>query len=190
MNNSTLAPSIPTNDTTEEWRDIPGYEGRYQVSSMGQVRSLDRWTTHGRWGSQHRRFLRGKLLHLSHAKTTGYLVVGFCRGNSHIVDKREVHALVAAAFLGPRPANHHAHHVNENKHDNRLTNLEYLPHAKHARLHSTGMRPHCPKLTFDKANVVREMIATGLSQSQIATQMGISQSLVSQIHTRKIWLTP
>lgn len=101
----------------EEWRDIPGYEGIYQASSLGRIRSLDtvRETKRGP-----RRY-KGKLLsQVGHSG--GYLKVGLC-----VAQKTEypfVHRLVAAAFFGPSDLT--VNHINENKHDNRVTNLEYL----------------------------------------------------------------
>ena len=59
----------------EEWRDVVGYEGLYEVSSHGRVRSLDRYITDKRGGV---RFQRGKIIRL-HKSRTGYMRVAISR---------------------------------------------------------------------------------------------------------------
>lgn len=106
---------------TEEWRAVVGYEGLYEVSDQGRVRSLPRLVYSG--GGRYRR----------HPMT----VLTVYRGNySKVrlkVDGRgatkNVHALVAAAFLGPRPDGMEVCHNNGRHHDNRSSNLRYDTHA-------------------------------------------------------------
>ena len=82
--------------SAEEWRDIPGFEGEYQVSDLGRVRSIDRIVEQdSRWGVIRRR-LQGKVLS-PHLEKSGYLGVQLGRRK-----KQRVHELVAAAFIGPR----------------------------------------------------------------------------------------
>ena len=89
------------------WKDINGYEGRYQVSNLGEVRSLD---------YNHTKSI--KLLKIGVTKY-GYCTVAIC-------GKRvKVHRLVAQAFI-PNPCNlPQVNHKNENKTDNRVSNLEW-----------------------------------------------------------------
>ena len=99
---------------TEEWRPIEGYEGLYEVSSYGRVRSLDRYDSRNH-------FRRGRILKLSY-DTVGYLIVGL-----HSNGKAKtylVHRLVAQAFI-PNPDNlPEVNHIDEDKMNNRVDNLE------------------------------------------------------------------
>lgn len=103
----------------EQWKDIPGYEGRYQVSDFGNVRSVDRHVRLSTLQGATQRLARGKTLR-SAPNASGHLSVVLGRGNT-----RNVHALVALTFLGPRPDKHEVLHIDSNPANNALTNLRY-----------------------------------------------------------------
>lgn len=103
----------------EEWRAIPEFEGWYEVSNFGKVRSVDREVNYKNLSKAQR---KGKLLKPKIGKH-GYfeviLVINGCRKASR------VHRLVAITFI-PNPNNLPSiNHVNENKLDNRVDNLEW-----------------------------------------------------------------
>lgn len=96
----------------EVWKDIEGYEGLYQVSSLGKVRSLPRNTT------------SGKILKpITHKN--GYLFVVLCKDGKAKLYK--VHRLVALAFVPNDDPQYkiEVNHINEKKNDNRVSNLEW-----------------------------------------------------------------
>ena len=97
----------------EEWRTIVGYEGQYEVSSYGRVRSLDRF---------YYRLHKGKVLSPTKDRY-GYLTVTLnCNGKSKTI---KIHRLVAQAFL-PNPDNlPQINHLDEDKTNNRVDNLEW-----------------------------------------------------------------
>ena len=103
----------------EEWRPIVGYEGLYEVSNLGRVRSLDRYV---KCGYEAYRLQKGKVLSPT-KDTNGYLkVVLNCNGKHKSIN---VHRLVTEAFL-PNPDNlPEVNHKDEDKTNNRVENLEW-----------------------------------------------------------------
>jgi len=101
----------------EEFRDIPNYEGIYQVSNLGRVRSL--------------KFNKEKILK-STKNSAGYLKVGLYFNNKTKTIK--VHQLVAMAFLNHTPCGFKlvVNHINFNKLDNRVENLEIVTQRKNS----------------------------------------------------------
>lgn len=129
-------------DGAEVWKDVPGYEGRYQVSDHGRVRSVDRvlefsgYTTKtGKWKSASKRRFKGCLL-APGPQPSGHLSVAIGRRNS-----KQVHALVLLAFVGPCPEGHEVLHLNHNPADNRLTNLKYGTRSENVKMdYEVGVR--------------------------------------------------
>ena len=106
----------------EKWRPVVGYEGFYEVSSLGRVRSLDRIVEYSN-GARH--LHQGQFLSPTKDKC-GYLVVHLYKDGKR-TDKK-VHRLVAQAFI-PNPRNlPEVNHKNEVKNDNRVENLEWISH--------------------------------------------------------------
>ncbi len=103
----------------EEWRAIAGYEGFYEVSSLGRIRRMAGWPIGG--GRYHS---VPKTCSKPAVKRTGYAEVALCVAplrRYHLV-----HRLVAAAFIGPCPDGYEVNHKDTNRANNVATNLEYL----------------------------------------------------------------
>ena len=98
----------------EEWRDVVGYEGLYQVSSDGRVRSLDRVSCGRR--------LKGKMLHPTISKI-GYPVVNLYKNGKRTLTC--VHRMIAEAFIANPNNLQEVDHINGNKSDSRLDNLRW-----------------------------------------------------------------
>lgn len=160
----------------EEWRPVVGYEGRYEVSSEGRVRSLV--------GAEPRilsQRIRGQ-----------YPAVQLCnRGHER---SSSVHILVAEAFIGPRPAGHHINHKSGAKTENSVDNLEYCTpsrnrqHAFEIGLQSSKGEAHSrAKLSNEKVIQIRSAVASGKTQNAVARLMGIHQCAVSRIVNGHRW---
>lgn len=105
--------------STEAWRSVPGYEGAYEVSDKGRVRSLDRTAVDRRGG---KRTFRGRMLTLGY-DGLGYPSISVCRSGTS--RKRLVHKLVTEAFLGPCPKGKEVCHNDGDHSNSRLNNLRY-----------------------------------------------------------------
>jgi len=104
--------------TNERWLPVPGYEGHYEVSDMGRVRSLDRVLPMN--GSKGRRY-KGRMLKPSNAGHPHVALVHPDLG----IRTWTIHRLVMLAFVGPLPEGLTTRHLNDDKCDNRLSNLAY-----------------------------------------------------------------
>lgn len=104
----------------EVWNDIKGFEGYYQVSNLGRVRSLDRYVKHSSGGKQ---LVKGKVLIQYERGKTGYMCVRLSKNNE--ITNYNVHRLVAEAFI-PNPLNLPCvNHKDEDKTNNHVDNLEW-----------------------------------------------------------------
>ena len=152
----------------ELWKSVVGFEGKYEVSDAGEVRSLPA-------------FSRRKYLHsLSQAEDKdGYLVVGLAdQGRSRT---RRVHHLVLEAFHGPRPSSRHqCRHLNGDSQDNRADNLAWgtaKDNAQDAILHGTrprGEAVHNSKLTEKQVVTARLLYKGGFTYKELAKRFAVA----------------
>lgn len=166
--------------TEETWKPVPGYEGFYEVSDQGRVRSLDRCVANkGRWGAVVPHHRLGRLLKPGRA-SNGYVTVALANGGkrrSYLVQE-----LVMLAFVGPRPPGYVIRHLDGTRLNNQLSNLEYstprensLDRARHG---TTKIKRH-------QVADIRARILMGETQSSIASSYGITQAAVSLIKLGK-----
>jgi hypothetical protein len=134
----------------EQWLPVLGYEGLYEVSSAGQIRSLDRPGKRGQ-------VRRSRILALHPNPGSGYLEAGLSVDGR--TRTRRVHQLVAAAFIGPRPPGREVRHLDGDKLNNQAGNLAYSSHSENCLdkgRHGTdynASKTHCLHgHAFDDAN--------------------------------------
>ncbi len=173
----------------EEWRPVVGYEGLYEVSSLGRVRSLDRVIEqNSRWGQQSRR-KAGRVLRL-HTDKLGYRSIKLCK--SAVQKTSKVAHLVAAAFIGPRPTGQHVCHNDGVPGHDAASNLRYDTIAGNFSdklLHGTlkrGSDCSYARATEDQVRQIRADGKTG-TWDQLAERYGLSVSIVRGIVERKTW---
>lgn len=169
------------------WRDVVGWEGLYQVSSSGQVRSLNRtYATNNQWGS-FTRTLKGRLLK-PQLHPCGYLSVRLV--SRHKSCTYLIHRLVATAFLGIPDKGLEVCHNDGNKQNNNVANLRWdtrLNNSKDRLKHGTvltGTKNPAAKLTALQVELIKNSSAP---QSVIAKQFGICQQNVSCIKRGVTW---
>lgn len=130
------------NTQNEIWKPIPGYEGQYEVSDQGRVRSLDRTLT-TKLGYQRRH--KGHMIN-PRLSRRGYLRVSLTKKKDHYM-----HRLVLLAFTGPRPEGMECLHDDGNPLNNNLKNLRWGTPSENAYdrvrhgTHSLASRTHCPR---------------------------------------------
>ncbi|AXN43438.1 NUMOD4 motif protein [Mycobacterium marinum] len=132
----------------EAWRPVIGYEGWYEVSDQGRVRSVDRWIPYRDESGRRSRFHRGKILAVD---TKGRYPRVTLRRHQHF-NKTGIHQLVCAAFHGPCPSwATEIRHLNGDAFDARPENLAWGTHSenmqdkiRHGNNHLLT-RDHCPR---------------------------------------------
>lgn len=173
----------------ESWRPVSGFEGYYEVSSEGRVRSLERrvfvtpsrQSANGYWRAVRERVLKPSL-------SVGYNAYVLWKEHQSIQSRGSV--LVARAFHGPRPEGTYVCHRDGNRTNDAAANLYYGTPSENvadARRHGTlciGERAGASKLLATEVLAIRESNQT---QQVIASRYGLSQAQVSRIRHRRQW---
>ena len=170
----------------EIWKDIEGYEGLYQVSNLGRVKSLSRIVNSGNG-----KMLTKEIILTAAIGNHGYYVVRLSKDN--VGKCFTVHSLVANAFLEKK---YEVNHINGIKTDNSLDNLEWTTRAKNAR-HSYRLGLKIPingekckksKLKTDDVLDIRNLYRyKKYSQVQIAEIYKVSDRTIFDIVHHKSW---
>ena len=106
---------------TEQWRAIPGYEGYYEASPIGRIRSIARSVTAVRDGKTVTWNLKSKIIRPRPVFGYSQVTLSVAAVHRHF----RVHRLVLETFVGPCPAEMEALHANDIRDDNRLENLRW-----------------------------------------------------------------
>lgn len=169
----------------EVWMPVLGFEGFYEASNLGKVKSISRMVPFGTRGNK--RFIKG-----SEVKpilgSRGYLVVNLTRSGK----RRQLflHKVILEAFLGERPEGMESCHNNGNRQDARLENLRWDTRSgnhKDKRKHGTwqvGEKANNVKLTNEIVIAIR---SKGLTARQAVEQYGLSKSNAKHIVRGDTW---
>ena len=158
------------NMSNEIWKDIKGFEGLYQVSNLGRVKSLERIDARG-----HR--LKEKILK-PRANHKGYYQVGLCKNSK--VRFYFVHRLVWLVFNGQIPENMQVNHINEIKTDNRPVNLNLMTPKENTNWGTRNKRS-----TKKRSKVVLQFTLDGIlvkeypSTKQVERETGFANQYIS-----------
>lgn len=111
------------------WKAIQGYEGYYEVSDTGLIRSLDRVVPDTKSGLKH---LKGKIMKqtesIGRTRDSGYYVVNLRK--NHTANVTPVHRIVAEAFIENSLGLPTVNHIDGDKHNNHVTNLEWVSYSE------------------------------------------------------------
>lgn len=169
-----------------EWRPVVGYEGFYEVSSAGEVRSLPRQVRHytGALLARAGRTLNGCV------NAKGYVMINLCKDGT--TRSRSLHSLVAEAFHGPRPPGYVVRHLDGSQLNNAAANIAYGTHQensddmrRHGRIVAGDAHPRA-LLTSAKVRQIRALSDT-TTQVKLAEQFGMSVQQISNIVNRRQW---
>lgn len=125
----------------EIWKDIKGYEGCYQISNLGNTKSLERYVnTNG----NSKRLVKEKILKKT-IDNTGYYVVSLWKNNKH--SRPHVHRLVAETFIINQNNKPYINHIDGDKLNNNINNLEWCtPKENNIHAYQLGLNPSCKKV--------------------------------------------
>lgn len=153
---------------TEIWKDIEGYEGLYQVSNLGRIKSMANNKT------------RKEKILKENKNNYGYHIVGLSKKN--VRNFKLVHRLVAMAFIENVNNYKEINHIDENKDNNSADNLEWTTHSMNIK-HGSGMkRAHTSVIRNGKPKRVL-CVETGVeypSTMSASKATGVVQSNISQ----------
>lgn len=162
----------------EIWKAVPGYEGQYEVSDHGRVRSLTRIVMcSGPVKGTYASVKKGRVLRPG-PSNTGHLTVVLGKHQT-----RSVHDLVLRAFIGPPLPKHECRHLNSIPSDNRLVNLCWGTRSENGRdkiLHEHGK---IRKLTLENVIEIKRALLTpyrGLNE-KLSKKFGVSFITISHI---------
>ena len=184
----------------EYWKDVVGYEGLYQVSNLGRVKSLERTIQR----TTNKQKIKERILSQG-LSTTGYKKVVLYKNKNR--KNKKVHRLVAEAFIPNTENKRTVNHKNGIKTDNKFSNLEwatYSENMKHAysnnlnvnseyqkqqtSLANRGEKCSSAKLAEFDVQVIRDAWATGVfTQRFLSNQFRVGQDQISRIVNNQAW---
>ncbi len=160
----------------EIWKDIPGFEGRYQASTKGRVRGLDRRVDFlSKFGKPSWRIEKGKIFAINLDRD------GYVRVSTKCLPTAFIHRLVAMTFV-PNPKNKpQINHKNGVVDDNRPENLEWCTNSEN-HLHAfkiLGRVPNRPIKAYKKTKLVKDKdVLVFESASHAAKHLGVVKTAV------------
>jgi len=180
----------------EIWKDINDYEGLYQVSNFGNVRSLDRIVNKPNGISYMR---KGKLC-VQSKSNLGYMTVGFTVNNKKV--NKYVHRLVAKAFIINNNNYPQVNHIDCNKTNNRMDNLEWCTNSQnHIHASKNGLNKlHLHRVAYSEEKNGRSLLTNKqvleikqkyipykYSAKKISKEYGVSESCITHILNNTSW---
>ena len=168
----------------EIWKDIEGFDGAFQISSLGNVRSVDRYVSWFNGYALCKRFQKGGPVK-QRINKRGYYVVSLKNKKSLLVSR-----LVALAFIPNDEEKPLINHIDGNKLNNKIENLEWVTEEEnrlHAKIHgliASGERSGTAKLTNEKIRAIRQEYKSktyGKGYRALARKYGVNRCTIRSI---------
>jgi hypothetical protein len=165
------------------WKPIPGYNGAYEISEKGAVRSYSLRGCRAK-SEEYPRIMKSFIL-------SGYPAVSLCRNGKYKLLLR--HRLLLLSFVGPPPDKHEAAHLDGDKMNCTLNNLRWVSHKEnmsHKEVHGTsyrGSKHSRASITELCVKSIRERLNSGESIESISDYYGVSKKTVYHIKCGLTW---
>lgn len=179
------------NKSESIWRPVEGYEGIYEVSSAGEVKSLPRLKYCGHKGSPPQKVL-GRTLKISEDRL-GYSRVKLSKdGTSNL---KYLHRIIASAFIEPIAGKTEVNHIDGDKSNNALKNLEWVNRSENMKHNFSigisqarrGDDNNKAKLSWDSVKKIRKLYSDGVSQKDLSEKFEVTIANISCIVNHKTW---
>ena len=160
----------------EIWKDIPGYEGKYQASSLGRIKSLERTVCSSNQAATFDFTLKERILRPGNRDKCGHMSVV-------LNDPRKaygVHQLVMLAFAGEPPSGFYVLHNNGNPADNRLSNLRYDTQSENL-IDVFRQGRVLKKLSAEDAEQIKFGLCCKISCRELGEMYGVVHQTISKI---------
>lgn len=176
----------------EIFKDIIGYED-YQISNKGRVVSKEKKVryTHAVTKQEHFRTTEKKFLKIYFNNRTGYKFVQLYKDKQS--KNLSIHRLVALNFLENKNNLDTVNHIDGNKHNNTVENLEWCTnlynheHATKTGLKASGERISTSKLSVKEVKAIRYLLSKGVSHNDLSKAFNISRPSINLIANNKTW---
>jgi hypothetical protein len=180
----------------EIWKPVVGYEGYYEISNLGRVKTSAIFIRHdGNW-SEEGGYIKKIKIRNQQTNRYGYKTIKLCKlGNCK---QMRVHRLVAEAFIPTDNLNNQINHIDGDKTNNNIANLEWVTAAENMRHawetglvnkdHTIGSKHHNALLDEQKVVEIRKLYeAGGITQKEIAEMYGVKFGTIKDVISKRTW---
>jgi len=168
----------------EIWKDILNYEGYYQISNYGRVKSLKRsYYTGGKWEER---------IYKVRLTNNGYEYARLSKNNKR--KNYPIHRLVAIHFIVNPKNKPEINHIDGVKNNNYVNNLEWCTSSENKRHafkiglnNNKGEKHFASKLTQNEVDTIRQKLSNGVRGIDLSNEYNVAQSAISKIKHYKLW---
>lgn len=180
--NNSIGEKLSTQNLENEiWKPVKGFEGLYEVSNLGEVKTVERTILRKSALGKFSEYLVKSAIKKPYQNKSGYVTIAIIKENKTITTY--LHRIIAEAFVERiSETDIVVNHINGIKNDNRIENLEWVTSSTN-NVHAldTGLRSTRKSMTKEFINSVLELREQGLVHSEIATKLKTTIAIVQGI---------